>query len=389
MTEQDNNKPPQQTSPTKRRVVLAIIALVFILAGGAWYAYDKLVLAYQEETDDAYVTGDQVSISSRSNGTVIAVMADSTDLVKKGQVLVSLDPVDTELALARAEGQLSQAVRQAQQQIAQAAEADAAVAQSEAAYVRAEEDYQRRKPLLAERAAAKENVDAARRQMEAAKAAFEQAKASARAAHVAVDGMAVARFPAVQQAEAAYVSAWIDNKRREIRSPIDGYVAKRQVQAGQHIQAGQNLMTVVPLHNAWIEANFKETQIAHIRVGQPVTLKVDAHSDMTYHGKVVGLTAGTGSVFSLLPAQNATGNWIKVIQRLPVRIAIDPQELAQKPLQLGLSTLVTIDTHDRNGSALPQQPADKEVMSTDIYQGQQAAARADAQAIINANLVAR
>ncbi|WP_115716977.1 efflux RND transporter periplasmic adaptor subunit [Gallaecimonas mangrovi] len=392
MTEQQNTEQQQpqeeKANNSKRRKVLGTIAIIFVLLGAGWYAYDRLVLAYEAETEDAYVNGDQISISSRSNGTVTAVYADNTDLVKKGQLLVKLDPVDTQVQLAQAKAKLGEAVRQAQASIAQANEADAAVVQNKASYDRALADYQRREPLLAQRAAAKEDVDSARRQMEAAKAAYEQAKASARAAHVAVDGMTVKQFPSVEQAKASYVSAWIDNKRHVILAPADGYVAKRNVQVGQHIQAGQTLLTVVPLHHTWIDANFKETQIAHLRVGQPVTIEVDAHSDMTYHGKVQGLAAGTGSVFSLLPAENATGNWIKVIQRLPVRIAIDQADLDKKPLQLGLSTTVTVDTHDRSGAALATKAVDQMVMGTDIYQGQLAAADADAQSVINANLVA-
>lgn len=371
----------------KRRRVLAIIAVVFLLIGAAWLAYDRLVLAYQAETDDAYVTGNQISVSSRTHGTVLAVYTDDTEQVKKGQLLVKLDPVDSQVALDKARAGLAQAVRQAQAQVAQAKQADAAVAQRRAAYERAKADFARRQPLLAAKAAARENVDTARRQMEAAKAAFAEAKAHAKAAHVAVDGMTIAQFPAVQQARAAFINAWVSQQRLAIVAPVSGYVAKRRVQVGQHIQAGQSLLTIVPLQHTWIDANFKETDIAHLRVGQPVAIQVDAHPDMTYHGTVQGLAAGTGSVFSLLPAENATGNWIKVIQRLPVRIAIAAKELQQKPLQLGLSTTVTVDTHDRSGAALAQQPEHDAGMSTNIYDGQLSAAEAAADKIISANLV--
>ncbi|WP_406665492.1 efflux RND transporter periplasmic adaptor subunit [Gallaecimonas sp. GXIMD1310] len=371
----------------KRRRVLAIIAVVFLLIGAAWLAYDRLVLAYQAETDDAYVTGNQISVSSRTHGTVLAVYTDDTEQVKKGQLLVKLDPVDSQVALDKARAGLAQAVRQAQAQVAQAKQADAAVAQRRAAYERAKADFARRQPLLAAKAAARENVDTARRQMEAAKAAFAEAKAHAKAAHVAVDGMTIAQFPAVQQARAAFINAWVSQQRLAIVAPVSGYVAKRRVQVGQHIQAGQSLLTIVPLQHTWIDANFKETDIAHLRVGQPVAIQVDAHPDMTYHGTVQGLAAGTGSVFSLLPAENATGNWIKVIQRLPVRIAIAAKELQQKPLQLGLSTTVTVDTHDRSGVALAQQPEHDAGMSTNIYDGQLSAAEAAADKIISANLV--
>lgn len=384
-TQQDQSPQESPAEKRRRRWVMGLIALLFIAAGIGWLLYDQLVLAYEETTDDAYTHGNRVSVSARSNGTVLAVYTDNTQHVKSGQQLVALDPVDTSVALHRAAAQLAQAVRQARQLIAQAHQADAAVLAQRASYQRAQAQYERRVPLLKQRAAAKESVDSARRQMEAAKGAYQQATATAQAAHAQVDGLTIPDFPVVKQARAAYINAWINDKRHTIIAPVSGYVAQRQVQVGQHIEAGQPLLTVVPAQPIWVEANFKETQLAHLRVGQPVTLTTDAYPDTPLHGKVAGLSPGTGSVFSLLPAQNATGNWIKVIQRLPVRIELDPQQLQDHPLQIGLSTTVTVDTHDRSGQRLAPVDAKQPTMATDIYDGQLAQAEAAADAVINAN----
>lgn len=369
----------------KRNIVLIVIAAIFILAGLGWLLYDRLVLQYEATTDDAYVKGDQVSISSRVNGTVIQVNAEDTDRVHAGQVLVRLDPVDTQVALMNARGQLAQAVRQARQAQAQAAQADAAIGQRKAAYDRALAEYRRRVPLLKAHAASRENVDAARRQMQSARAAYDEARESAKAAHAAVDGTTVQDFPAVQRARASFINAWVDARHDGIISPVDGYAAQRHVQVGQHIQAGQTLMTVVPLHTLWIDANLKETDIAGIRIGQPVKITTDAYDDVTYHGSVAGLAAGTGSAFSLLPPENASGNWIKVVQRLPVRIALKADELTRHPLRVGLSTYVTINTHDRSGAVLAPSPRRKPLMSTSVYDQEMQRAQQAADAVIAAN----
>ncbi|MET0935793.1 MAG: efflux RND transporter periplasmic adaptor subunit [Luteibacter sp.] len=384
-----DKKDEKDDPKAKRRkvIVLSVIAAVFLLAGLAWLLLYIFVFTQRETTDDAYVKGDMVTISSRIAGTVIEVGVEETERVHQGQVLIKLDPVDAKVSLMNAEGQLAQAVREAQAKMQQANQADAAIPQRRAQYEQARDDYNRRHPLLERRAVSAEEVDNGRRQMQQAKAALDDAEREAAAAHAQVDGTTVENYPAVIQARSQYRNAWVNNGRNAIVSPIEGYAARRQVQVGQRIQAGQDLLTVVPLSDLWIDANFKETQLQHIRIGQPVKITTDMYSDVEYHGKVVGLNAGTGSAFSLLPAENATGNWIKVVQRLPVRIAIDANDLQKHPLRIGLSTDVNVDTHDRDGRVLSDTIRSKPLASTNVYEQEMGEADQHALEIIRANTV--
>jgi membrane fusion protein (multidrug efflux system) len=388
--DKDNDGKEKKEDPKAKRkkvIVLSVIAAVFILAGLAWLLLYIFVFTQRETTDDAYVKGDMVTISSRVAGTVIEVGVEETERVHAGQVLIKLDPVDANVSLMNAEGQLAQAVREAQAKMQQANQADAAIPQRRAQYEQARDDYNRRHPLLERRAVSAEEVDNGKRQMQQAKAALDAAEREAAAAHAQVDGTTVENYPAVIQARSQFRNAWVNNGRNAIVSPIEGYASRRQVQVGQRIQPGQDLLTVVPLSDLWIDANFKETQLEHIRIGQPVKITTDMYSDIEYHGKVVGLNAGTGSAFSLLPAENATGNWIKVVQRLPVRIAIDAEDLRKHPLRIGLSTDVNVDTHDRDGRVLSDTPRTKPLASTDVYAEEMGEADQHAEAIIRANTV--
>ncbi|KAF1006327.1 MAG: Multidrug export protein EmrA [Luteibacter sp.] len=388
--EKDEDKKKEGDDPKAKRrkvLVLSIIAAVFILAGLAWLLLYLFVLSKRETTDDAYVKGDMVTVSSRVAGTVVEVAVEETDRVHAGQVLIRLDPVDARVSLMNAKGQLAQAVREAQAKMQQANQADAAIPQRRAQYEQARDEYNRRHPLLERRAVSAEEVDTGKRQMQQALAGLQAAEREAAAAHAQVDGTTVENFPAVVQARAQFRNAWVNSGRNAIVSPIEGYAARRQVQVGQRIQPGQDLLTVVPLADLWVDANFKETQLEHIRIGQPVKVTTDMYSDIEYHGKVVGLNAGTGSAFSLLPAENATGNWIKVVQRLPVRVAIDPEDLRKHPLRIGLSTDVTVDTHDRDGKVLSETPRSKPLMTTNVYEQEMNEADEHAQEIIRANTV--
>ncbi len=387
--EKKDDKKDKDDPKAKRRkvIVLSVIAAVFVLAGLTWLLLYIFVFTQREKTDDAYVKGDMVTISSRVAGTVVEVAVEETDRVHAGQVLVRLDPVDAKVALMNAEGQLAQAVREAQARMQQANQADAAIPQRRAQYEQARDDYNRRHPLLERRAVSAEEVDTGKRQMQQAYAALQAAEREAAAAHAQVDGTTVENFPAVIQARSQFRNAWVNSGRDAIVSPIEGYAARRQVQVGQRVQPGQDLLTVVPLQDLWVDANFKETQLEHIRIGQPVEITTDMYSDFTYHGKVVGLNAGTGSAFSLLPAENATGNWIKVVQRLPVRVAIDAEDLRKHPLRVGLSTYVTVDTHDRDGRVLADTPRTKPLVSTNVYEDEMGEADEKAKEIIRANTV--
>jgi len=371
----------------KRQRALLIIATIFITIALAWVLLWVFVLSQRETTDDAYVSGNQVSISTQIPGTVIAVFADDTQLVKAGQVLVKLDPTDAQVSLAKAKSALGQAVRQARQLVEVAGQNDATIASRQLELDRAQADLARREPLLAARAIAPEEVAHAREAVKNASAALDMVKRQSAAAHALVDGTSIAENPSVLQAKAAFRDTWISARRAAILAPVSGYVAQRSVQVGQHVQPGQALMSVIPLHDLWIDANFKEVQLEHLRIGQSVEIDTDAYgSGVKFHGKVAGLGAGTGSAFALLPPQNASGNWIKVVQRVPVRITLDDGELQKHPLRIGLSTNVKVDTHDRSGAVLAAAPGTQAIASTEVYVQDLAVAEAEADAVISANM---
>ena len=376
-----------EKSNGKRQRILLIIGTLFAVIGLAWVLLWLFVFSKRETTDDAYVAGNQVSISTQVPGTVIALFAEDTQLVKAGQVLVKLDPTDAQVALAKAQSGLGQAVRQARQLIEVAGQNDAAIESRQLDLTRAQADLARREPLLAARAISPEEVAHAREAVKTASSALDLVKRQSAGAHALVDGTSLAENPSVLQAKAVFRDAWIGAQRAAILSPVSGYVAQRAVQVGQHVQPGQALMSVIPLHDLWIDANFKEVQLEHLRIGQPVEVDTDAYgSSVKFHGKVAGLGAGTGGAFALLPPQNASGNWIKVVQRVPVRIALDEQELQKNPLRIGLSTTVKVDTSDRSGTVLAAASGAQAVASTEVYVQDLVKAEAEADAVIRANM---
>ncbi|KRE92440.1 hemolysin D [Frateuria sp. Soil773] len=374
-------------NPAKRRRALLIVTAVFVLAAVLWVLLWLFVFSTREKTDNAYVGGNQVAISAQVPGTVVAILADDTQRVEAGQVLVKLDGTDADIRLQQARSALAQAVRGVRQQTSSAGSADAQVVAARLDLKKAEADLKRRLPLIAAQAESPEIVQHLRDGVEQARAAVAAAEAQSAAAHAAIEGTDVARNPAVMQARANFRAAWVAAQRNAIYAPVSGYVAERSVQLGNSVQPGQQLMTVVPLHDLWIDANFKESQLRHIRIGQPAKVVSDLYGgDAVFHGKVIGLGAGTGSVFSLLPAQNATGNWIKVVQRVPVRIALDNRELDKHPLRIGLSTDVTVDITDDKGSVLAGTPSQQPAAQTDVYDQMASKADAEADRVIAANL---
>jgi membrane fusion protein (multidrug efflux system) len=378
---------PAPAAPNgKRRRIMFLIGAIFAVLGLLWLLYWILVLSKREQTDDAYVNGNKVVISAQIPGTVIAVMTDDTQLVKAGQVLVRLDPVDAATALSRAASTLARTVRQVRQEKSTADQYDSLIATRKLELAQTEADLARRQPLLADQAIAPEELRHAHDAVELARAALQQALRQSTAAHALVDGTPVSENPAVLEAKDAYRDAWITARRNAVVAPVTGYVAERSVQLGQHIQAGQALMTVIPLTSLWVDANFKEVQLRHLRIGQPAEVRSDLYGgESIFHGRVKGMSAGTGAAFSLLPAQNASGNWIKVVQRVPVRIQIDDKDLERHPLRVGLSATVTVDTTSRDGAVLAPEveapPADTQVYTQDL-----AAANAEADAVIHRNI---
>jgi membrane fusion protein (multidrug efflux system) len=395
--ERDTTPAPEGTNPEaaaasngngngKRRKLLVAITLLFVIAGAGYWLYHHFIGQFQEYTDDAYVEGNLVQLTPRVTGTVIAINADNTDLVKQGQTLVVLDDTDARIALQKAEAALGETVRKVRQLYDNEGQLKANVAVRKADLAKAEDDYRRRKNARNGSVSAEE-ISHAKTAVDAAQAAVTLAQQQLKAAQALIANTRVDTHPMVLQAEARVRDAYLALKRTKVVAPVTGYVAKRSVQLGSRVAPGTPLLAIVPLHDLWVDANFKEAQLEHVRIGQPVTLTADFYgSSVQYDGKVVGLAPGTGSVFSLLPPQNATGNWVKIVQRLPVRIAIDPQELDKHPLRLGLSVRATINTHDRNGAVLAQAPSSGTVYATPVYDSGTAEADALVARIVQQNL---
>src|SRR5215472_12648455 len=324
-----------------------------IAYGGWWFASGR----YHESTDDAYVGGNLVQVTPQVAGTVLAIHADDTDFVTSGQTLVELDKADSRVALDQAEAQLAKTVRSVRNLLATDSQLQANVEQRRAELARAREDFARRSKLDADvpGAVAAEELQHARDAVAAATAALDAASRQLAAQRTLTDHTTIDTHPDVRDAAAKVREAYLAYARTALPAPVSGFVARRAVQVGQRVGPGAALMTVVPLDQVWVDANFKENQLAGMRVGQPVILTADLYGgNVKYHGKVVGFGAGTGSAFSLLPAQNATGNWIKIVQRVPVRIALDPREVAANPLQIGLTMKADIDVSKESGARLPQ-----------------------------------
>ncbi|VXA98656.1 HlyD family efflux transporter periplasmic adaptor subunit [Massilia sp. 9I] len=344
--------PNSQNSP-KRRAVLVAITGAFLLAGVGYGAYHVLVASKRIETDNAYVGGNLVNVSSQVAGSVVEIRGDETQLVEAGTELVRLDPLDAEVALAQAEARLGAAVRQQRERYTGVEQYQATLEQRRVTLKTAQDDLARRLPLAGDNIVSGEDLAHARQAVADARAALVVAEKQLAAARAGVSGVAPGEHPNVLAAKADYMAAWLATRRTTVAAPVTGYVAKRSVQVGSRIAPGTPLLSVVPLNQLWIDANFKESELRDIRIGQPATIEADIYGDkVVYHGKVVGMGAGTGSAFSLLPAQNATGNWIKVVQRVPVRISLDPNELQAHPLRVGLSTTVDIDISRKEGGVL-------------------------------------
>jgi membrane fusion protein (multidrug efflux system) len=355
---------PQKNKKRTRHFALLFLTLLFLAIAIAYGSYWFIVLRHYQDTDDAYVVGNQVQIMAQVSGSVTAVNVDNTDLVKQGDVLVTLDNTDAQQAFERAKTALASSVRQTHQLIINSKQLQANITLRQTQLNQAQSDLKRRQILGQVDAIGHEELQHAQDAVDSAKATLDVATEQYNANQAVVLNTPLDQQPQVLQAAAQVRDAWLALQRTRVLSPINGYVARRSVQLGQQISPASALMAVVPDSHIWVDANFKETQLANMRIGQKATVVSDLYGDnVVYHGTVAGIEMGTGSAFSLLPAQNATGNWIKVVQRLPVRIELDDKEVAQHPLRIGLSTLVTVDTQDRSGQVL----ADKQ-RSTPLYQ---------------------
>ncbi len=370
----------------KRRRALTILAALVVAGGVGFLAWHLLVGRWHEETDDAYVQGNIVAIAPQTLGTVVAIGADDGDRVTAGQVLVKLDPNDAEVAYEQAVANLAGTVRQVRGlfNAVQAGEAD--LKAREVAVKQARADVARRSGLVDGGAVSAEELAHAKAQLDAAEAALGAASGQLSRNRALVDDTTLAQQPQVLAAAAQLRQAYLNLQRGEIVSPISGYVARRTVQLGQRVQPGTTLMTVVPLEQVWVDANFKETQLAKMRLGQPVEMTSDLYGgDVRYTGKVASIGLGTGSAFALLPAQNASGNWIKIVQRVPVRIALEPKQLAEHPLRIGMSMAVDVSLREAGNGVLPTAATTAAGLRTDAYAKQLTDADALIQKIIREN----
>jgi membrane fusion protein (multidrug efflux system) len=387
MSEESNTPPPKAAGwSAGRKRGLAIATGAFFAIGVAYGAYWALVARHFQSTDDAYVSGNVVQITPQISGTVIAIGADDTQFVKTGQTLVRLDPADAKVALDQSEAQLGKTVRDVRGLFATTAQLQATVNVHQSEVAKATDDLARRERLATSGAVSAEELHHARDALDSAKSGLIAAQQQLAANSARIDRTTIENHPEVLAAAARVRDAYLTYARTELPAPVSGYIAKRAVQLGQRVGPGAPLMAIVPLDQVWVDANFKERQLANMRVGQPVTLSADLYGGrVTYHGKVVGFGAGTGSAFALLPAQNATGNWIKIVQRVPVRVALDPQELAAHPLQIGLSMNVEVDTRERSGDRLPQLAQTAPAYATSVFGSPDVAANERVKAIIAAN----
>jgi len=354
----------------KRRRALAILATVAIVAGIGWAAWYLLVARWHQDTDDAYVQGNVVSIVPQTMGTVVSIDADEGMRVEAGQALVHLDPNDAQVAYDQSVANLAGTVRQVRGLYSSVESGQADLAARQVAVRQAREDVKRREGLVASGAVSREELAHARDILAGAEAALSGSQGQLSRSRALVDATEIASQPQVQAAAGQLRQAWLNLQRMAIVAPVSGHVAKREVQLGQRVAPGNTLMTIVPLEQVWIEANFKETQLTKMRIGQPVEVHADLYgSDVRYDGRVASLGMGTGSAFSLLPAQNASGNWIKIVQRVPVRIELDPKQIVEHPLRLGLSMHVDVAIRDQDGAVLASvdAPRNTPLLATDAY----------------------
>jgi membrane fusion protein (multidrug efflux system) len=400
MNAPQNASSPASPPPSSVRKKALTVLTVVLLLGAAIGAYDWFAGRHSESTDNAYVQGNVIQITPQIGGTVTAILADDTDFVKAGQPLVKLDPADSQVQLDQAEANLAQAVRQVRTMYAnngtldaQIAVRESDIARAKTEIARASDDLNRRQSLLGSGAVSKEEVKHAESQLTAAQNSLASAQAAVLAAREQLSsnqamtaGTSIESHPSVMAAAARVREAFLALHRNSLPAPVDGFVARRTVQLGQRVAAGAPLMSIIALNQLWVDANFKEVQLRNIRIGQPVQLTADLYGKhVEYRGTVAGLGAGTGAAFALLPAQNATGNWIKVVQRVPVRIALDPKELAQSPLRVGLSMEATVDISDQSGKALADAPRAAASVQTEVYAVLDSQASDEVQRVIAAN----
>lgn len=380
---------PEQARPRgRRRLLLGGLFTFFILCGAAYGGYWEKVGRYRQSTDDAYVQGNLLPVMPQVSGTIVGIYTDDTRLVTEGQPVVKLGHTDARVALDRATANLAATVRRVQQLYQTEAQLRAKVRMEQARLVQSRKDYHHYRQLEKHGYYPAESTQHTATDVDVATSSLAAARHELAATQALVADTDVADHPDVRLAATQLRAAYLALRRATVVAPATGYVSKRSAQIGQHVTTDSPLMSIAPLDQVWVEANFKESQLRDVRIGQPVTLVSDYYgNDVVFHGTVQGLGAGTGSAFALLPAQNATGNWIKVVQRVPVRIVLAASEIRAHPLRIGLSMAATVDTHDRSGAMLAQDPPPGVAYHTSVYDDQEKGADELIAAIIRKNTV--
>ena len=387
MSDQQTDTPTSSNNKSQQRkkglsIFILLLLLISIGSAAYWYFFIKGF----EETEDAYVSGNQVMVSAQVAGNISKINVDNMDPVQAGDVLLELDDTNAKLSFEQAKSNLANAVRQISQLNYTVKQLKSAVRANEITLAQAQGNLNRRVQLVKDGAIDKESFQHAKEAVELAKANLTTSQNQLEANQALLLDGPLSEQPQIQSAVSNLKQAWLNLERTKIRSPIKGYVARRNAQVGQAVSVGSTLMAVVTTDQMWLDANFKETQLTHMRIGQPVKIHFDLYGkDKSFNGKVVGIEMGTGSAFSLLPTQNATGNWIKVVQRVPVRIQLEPQQLVENPLRIGLSATVKVNVSDSQGETLRDQAPATTLYSTNVLQYDESAVNNLIESIIRDN----
>lgn len=356
----------------KRKKILIGLTAGLLLIGLIFLILWLIIFRFHKTTDDAYVNGNQVVITPQISGYITNVTVDDTQMVEEGHVLVQLDTIDKTIDLDKAKNELADTVRNVAQMFENVSRLKADVESRKAEMAKTGKDYENRKKMVSSGAISVEDFQHSEAYFIEAFANFLSAQHQLRGAEVLVEGTTIETHPLVEKAKAATKEAYVNLQRCTIRSPVKGIITNKQAQVGEAIAPNTSLMIIVPMDQIWVDANYKESQLGKMRIGQPAKLTSDIYgSGVVYHGEVIGIGAATGSVLSVLPPQNATGNWIKIVQRLPVRILLNPEELQKNPLRLGLSMEVNVNVHDIKGNLIPPPTSLEKLYTTNIFDSQE------------------
>lgn len=352
----------------KRKVILISMTLFLLIVAIVFFLYWWVWGRFDEYTDDAYVTGNSVYVTPQINGIITSIYIDDTWYVQKGQVLIELDQTDYKIALDKSLSLLGQTIRDVAQLFAETNQKKAQIQVAKAVFIKDSEDFERRFALVPSGSVSKEDFSHATAALTNSYFSLIAAEQEYFSLKAQIEHTTIQTHPLVQQAIQGVKECWVKLSRCTIKAPTSGLIAQRRAQVGERVTPSEFVLSVVPLKEIWVEANFKEDQIGSMQIGQKATIRTDIYgSRVLYEGEVVGMGAGTGSIFSLLPPQNATGNWIKIVQRVPIRISLQPDQILDFPLRLGLSTEVHVDIHPLKNPLLSQEPAPLPLYTTTIF----------------------